>query len=140
MTDTRQDSFTGSTCGAVKPARKRRKPDWYSFSNVCTESNNIELSELSLEEAFQSQEKEYWLRAVQEELQCFDNNSAWEKRKKVIVKITFVIVPGLQKDIAKRVIYNETLYPVVYTTLRLLIALQLDLDAAHLDVKTAFLN
>lgn len=73
-----EDSYTGSTSSAVRPARERRKPDWYGFSNMCTKSNNVKFSELSLEEALQGPEKEHWLRAVQEELQSFDDNSAWE--------------------------------------------------------------
>lgn len=154
-------SHTG-TSSAVKHKRERRKPEWYGISNMCTESNNIELGELSLEEALESPEKEHWLRAVQEELQCFDNNNAWEladvPKGGPVVKCKWVLKKKLDSEnnicyrarlVAKGysqksgIDYNETFSPVVrHTTLRLLFALavQLDLNTAHLDVKTAFLN
>lgn len=158
------DSSTGSTDSVVNtlPARERRKPEWYGFSNMCTESTNVEVNELSLEEALQGPEKEHWLRAVQEELQCFDNNSAWEladaPKGGTVVKCKWVLKKKFDSDnnicyrarlVAKGynqkcgIDYSETFSPVVrHTTLRLLFALavQLDLDTVHLDVKTAFLN
>lgn len=67
-----RDSYAGNTSSAVKPARERLKPDRYGFSNMCVESNNVGLSELSVKEALQVSEKKHSLRAVQEELHCFD--------------------------------------------------------------------
>lgn len=104
------DCSTNSTGAVVKtlPARERRKPDRYGYSNLCAKMVDVDTTELSLEQALQGEEKEHWLRAVQEELQCFYENNAWELvdppksgtivkckwvlKKNVIVKITFVIV------------------------------------------------
>ncbi|GBP23617.1 Retrovirus-related Pol polyprotein from transposon TNT 1-94 [Eumeta japonica] len=68
------DSSTASTNSVVKrlPARERHPPKRYSFTNMCTAST----TELSLEKALNGPKKEHWLRAVQEELQCFEDNNA----------------------------------------------------------------
>lgn len=105
------DSSTASTSSMVKrlPARERKPPKRYGYTCMSTTSTTVNDSELSLEEALNGPEKEHWLRAVQEELQCFEDNNAWEladapldktivkckwvlKKKSVTVKITFVIV------------------------------------------------
>lgn len=59
--------------------RHRQQPDRYGFSNVCFESDSvIHVSELSLQDALNGPEREHWLEAVREELQCFEDNNAWE--------------------------------------------------------------
>lgn len=144
------------------PPRKRQKPQRYGFSNMCIQNNTLDTSELSLEEALQGPEKENWLQAIREELQCFNENKAWElvdaPDKGTIVKCKWVLKRKCDSDnnvryrarlVAKGfnqrcgIDYNETFSPVVrHSTLRLLFSLcvQLNLDTAHLDVKTAFLN
>ncbi|CAH2087744.1 unnamed protein product [Euphydryas editha] len=59
--------------------RHRRQPDRYGFSNVCFESDSAtDVSELSLQDALNGPEREQWLEAVRDELQCFEDNNAWE--------------------------------------------------------------
>ena len=162
-----ENEHSGSSAGADTfirklPARQRQKPERYGYSNMCTESGNIDVSEISLKEALQGPEKEQWSQAVKEELQCFDDNEAWELADApdsgTIVKCKWVLKKKCDGEnnvryrarlVAKGynqkcgIDYTETFSPVVrHTTLRLLFALsvQLNLDTAHLDVKTAFLN
>lgn len=158
------DSSTGSTGTVVQrsPARQRLKPERYGFSNMCVESTIEDVGDLLLQEALQGPEKEHWLCAIQEELKCFEDNSAWEladaPKSGTVVKCKWVLKKKCDREnnisyrarlVAKGcsqksgIDYSETFSPVVrHTTLRLLFALavQLNLDTAHLDVKTAFLN
>lgn len=147
-------------CGSC---RNRKQPDRYGFSNVCVGNSSIEDScELSIVEALKGPEKEQWLEAVRDELQCFDYNNAWEltdlPKDSTIVQCRWVLRKKYDSEnnvryrarlVAKGfsqkqgVDYTETFSPVVrHTTLRLLFSLsvQLGLDVTHLDVKTAFLN
>jgi hypothetical protein len=142
-----------------RPVRLRRKPDMYGYMCVDQDSSG---NELTLEQALQGPEKEFWEQAVKDELQSFDDNRAWEivdtPKGGTVVKCKWVLKKKCDSDnnvryrarlVAKGctqkygVDYEETFSPVVrHTTLRLLFALsvQLDLDVIHLDVKTAFLN
>lgn len=150
------------TVTTTKEARNRKQPDRYGFSsqqNVCLQEAGV----LTLQEALTGHEKEYWQKAVKEELQCFEENQAWElveapNNSDCVVQCKWVLkkkcdVDGkvlyrarlVAKGFTQRhgVDYNETFSPVVrYSTLRLLFALtvKLDFKTTHLDVKTAFLN
>lgn len=148
----------------VRSVRIRTKPEWYGMSNICTPEEVFDdASGLSLEEALQGAEKNQWLLAVKEELQCFKDNNAWElvdmpTDNKTVVKCKWVLRKKLDNDnkvryrarlVAKgymqkkNVDYSDTFSPVVrHSTLRLLFALsvKLNLDVTHLDVTTAFLN
>jgi len=147
-------------CGS---SRQRKKPDRYGHSNMCLESSVIQkVNELSLDEALKGPDREQWLEAIRDELQCFDDNDAWEltdaPKDSTIVKCRWVLCKKYDNESKVRfrarlvakgfsqkpgVDYTETFSPVVrHTTLRLLFSLsvQFDLDVTHLDVKTAFLN
>lgn len=151
-------SYTRET---ILPQRQRRKPDRYGL--MCTEECNKYLSdELTYEEALRGPEKEQWELAVQEELNSFKDNNAWDvvdiPASGNIVKCKWVLKKKCDGEnniryrarlVAKGcsqkygIDYSETFSPVVrHTTLRLLFALsvQLNLNVTHLDVKTAFLN
>lgn len=143
----------------VFPVRQRGKPDRYGFMCMIDDQPD---NELTLKEALEGPEKEFWEQAVQDELQSFQDNKAWEivdaPSGGTIVKCKWVLKKKCDSDnnvryrarlVAKGctqkygVDYEETFSPVVrHTTLRLLFALsvQLNLDIIHLDVKTAFLN
>ncbi|GBP34018.1 Retrovirus-related Pol polyprotein from transposon TNT 1-94 [Eumeta japonica] len=146
-------------------SRQRKQPDRYGHSNMCLESGDIQnVCELSLVEALKAPEKEQWLEAIKDELQCFDDNNAWELTEapkdsiSPILKCKWVLCKKYDSESRVRfrarlvakgflqkqgVDYTETFSPVVrHTTLRLLFSLsvQLDLYVTHLDVKTAFLN
>lgn len=146
-----------------KPVRERKKPDRYGYSNLCISEEIIDdASGLSLDEALKGPEREQWMSAVSEEIQCFEDNNAWElvdiPVSGTIVKCKWVLKKKLDSEdniryrarlVAKGFMqkkgldYEETFSPVVrYATLRLLFALavKLNLDITHLDVTTAFLN
>lgn len=146
-----------------KPVRERKKTDRYGYSNMCiTEEIPDDASGLSLDEALNGPEKEQWLKAVNEEIQCFEDNNAWElvdiPVSGTVVKCKWVLKKKFDSDSnvryrarlvakgfmqKKGVDYDETFSPVVrHATLRLLFALaiKLNLDITHLDVTTAFLN
>lgn len=146
-----------------RPVRERKKPERYGFMNMCVNKETLDdANGLTLEEALKGPEREQWLKAVSEELQCFEDNSAWELADApdngTIVKCKWVLKKKYDTEnnvryrarlVAKGfmqkegVDYVETFSPVVrHTTLRLLFALavQLNLDITHLDVTTAFLN
>ncbi|KAG7301017.1 hypothetical protein JYU34_015390 [Plutella xylostella] len=144
------------------PAKRvRRKPDYYGFSNLCTE-NVTSHDEMTLQEALQGPERAQWKQAVEEELQAFESNDAWEivdvPSDRSIVKCKWVLNKKVDIDnkvryrarlVAKGftqrhgVDYVDTFSPVVkHSTLRMLFALsvQWGIDVTHLDVTTAFLN
>lgn len=50
---------------------------WF-LKYVYTEIEKLDINELTLEKAIQGAEKEHWEQAVKEELQCFEENNAWE--------------------------------------------------------------
>lgn len=146
-----------------QPVRNRKKPDRYGFSHACGIIQDEDISgELVLREALNGPEREQWLAAIGDELQCFEDNGAWElvdpPKNGTIVQCKWVLRKKHDSDnnvsyrarlVAKGfsqkygIDYVETFSPVVrHSTLRLLFALsvQLELDVTHLDVKTAFLN
>lgn len=146
-----------------KPVRETKKPDRYGYSNMCIAEEILDDAlGLSLEEALKGPEKEQWLKAVSEEIQCFEDSNAWElvdiPVSGTVVKCKWVLKKKFDSDnnvryrarlVAKGfmqkkgVDYDETFSPVVrHATLRLLFALavKLNLDITHLDVTTAFLN
>lgn len=118
---------------------------------------------VTVEDAMRRPDREWWAAAMQEELQSFQENSAWEvvdtPKSATVVKCKWVFKRKIESEnnrvryrtrlVAKGfaqkegVDFNETLSPVVrHTTLRLLFALSVKLDMFifHLDVTTAFLN
>lgn len=145
-----------------KQARQRRVPERFGYLNICTRINKLDVNVITLKEALQGPEKECWLQAVKDELQCFEDNQARElvdaPTSGTVVKCKWVLKKKCDSENGVRyrarlvakgyskksgVDYDETFSPVVrHSTLRLLCALsvQLNLDVTHLDVKTAFLN
>ena len=67
----------GKIFAKSKSKRTIKKPERYGFTNMCIDANVCD-DGLSLEEALQGPEREHWLKAVKDELQCFESNSAWE--------------------------------------------------------------
>lgn len=157
-----EDSIILNNVNMTSGSRRRQQPDRYRFANACIEDDNIFTGEISLQEALEGPEKAQWLAAVQDELQSFEKNSAWElvdaPKDGTIVQCKWVLRKKYDSEnniryrarlVAKGftqkhgIDYTETFSPVVrHTTLRLLFALsvKLGLDVNHLDVKTAFLN
>lgn len=157
-----EDSILLNNVNMSISPRRRQQPDRYGFVSACTEDDDVFTGEMSLQEALEGPEKTQWLAAVQDELQSFEKNSAWElvdvPKDGTIVQCKWVLrkkydsannVRYRARLVAKGftqkygVDYTETFSPVVrHTTLRLLFALsvKLGLEVSHLDVKTAFLN
>lgn len=157
-----EDSIIMNNVNMTSGPRRRQQPDRYGFASVRAEDDNTFTGEISLQEALEGPEKAQWLAAVQDELQSFEMNSAWElvdvPKDGTIVQCKWVLRKKYDSEnnvryrarlVAKGftqkhgVDYTETFSPVVrHTTLRLLFALsvKLGLDINHLDVKTAFLN
>lgn len=149
---------------APRQKRVRKPPQRYGFSNLCISSNTESLHDpATIQEALQGPDKDNWIAAMREELQAFEENSAWEvvsevPPEKTLVQCKWVYKRKFDSDNSVRyrarlvakgftqkpgLDYDETFSPVVrHSTLRLLFALsvQLDLNVTHLDVKTAFLN
>lgn len=116
----------------------------------------------TIAEALESNESEYWIAAIQDELKSFEENNVWsleplpEGTKAVGNRWVFktklntdgsvlykarLVAKGFTQTYG--VDYFETFAPVVRrTTLRILFstAVNYDLMIDHLDVKTAFLN
>lgn len=146
-----------------KEKRTRKHPDRYGYSQVCVgvDVNSCD-DQITLESAMNGPESVEWNKAMQEELQSFEDTNAWElvdiPVSGTIVKCKWVLKKKFDSDnkvryrarlVAKGfmqkkgVDYDETFSPVVrHATLRLLFALavKLNLDITHLDVTTAFLN
>lgn len=158
-----EDGEDTSFIPSYRSVRERKKPERYGLSNMCvSEAAPDDMNGLTLEEALRGPEKEEWLKAVYEEIQCFEDNSAWElvdaPPNSNIVKCKWVLKKKYDSEnnvrfrarlVAKGfmqkagVDFTETFSPVVrHTTLRILFALavQLNLNITHLDVTAAFLN
>lgn len=147
-----------------RSVRIRKKPERYGYSNMCADIGVKVLddaSDLTVQEALAGPEKEQWLSAIREELDCFSENDAWElvdaPDSGAVVKCKWVLKKKycdgkvryrarlVAKGFTQRpgVDYQETFSPVIrHSTLRYLFALsvQLNMDITHLDVTTAFLN
>ncbi|CAH2227698.1 jg19222, partial [Pararge aegeria aegeria] len=62
-----------------RPRRTRKPPERYGMSNLCASAENCDDGAgLTLKEALIGPEKNQWMLAMQEELQCFKENDAWE--------------------------------------------------------------
>lgn len=143
--------------------RVRKIPDRFSYSHLCiAESDDQNIMDISLKEALNGPESKFWRSSMEEELESFKKNDAWElvdkPRDSTVVQCKWVFkkkydsvgnVRYRARLVAKGfsqkagIDYHETFSPVLrYTTLRLLfsIAVKLGLDIRHLDVTTAFLN
>lgn len=130
---------------------------------MCVSSGqDNDCGELSLQEVLNGPESLQWKRAMDDELQSFEDNSAWDivdvPDNGTIVQCKWVFKKKVDSDqnicyrarlVAKGysqrpgIDFDETFSPVLrHSTLRLLFALavKLNLDVDHLDVKTAFLN
>lgn len=160
-----EDSERGNTVitPSPRPVREKKQVERYGFSNMCiSEEIYDDADDLTLEEALNGPEGNNWLDAINEEIQCFEDNSAWELvdapvdsnivKSKWVLKKKYdnennvryrarLVAKGFMQN--KGIDYSETFSPVVrHTTLRLLFALavQLNLEITHLDITTAFLN
>lgn len=60
--------------------RTRKAPSRYGFSNMCVQHGDleVEVEPLLVSEALAGSEAEQWKLAMQEELQSFEDNNAWE--------------------------------------------------------------
>lgn len=146
-----------------RPKRVIRPPDRYGYNNLCiAECEDCNDKEITLAEALNGPENEFWRAAMKEELDSFEENEAWELvdhpqdssviQCKWVFKKKYDSVNNVRyraRLVAKGfsqtpgVDFHETFSPVLrYSTLRLLFALaaKLNLDISHLDVTTAFLN
>lgn len=151
------------------PTRVKRQPDRYGDCITNYDSDfamlivSDDLEPITISEALSSARSDEWRKAMKSELEAFKSNNAWElvdkPSNKNIVKNKWVfkikrdhngdIVTYKARLVAKGftqkygVDYSETFSPVIrFTNLRLLLAMtvELDLEADHLDVETAFLN
>ena len=146
----------------VENKRERRPPTRFGYTNMCVSNHFVEAEEIDFSEALNGPEAEQWKLAMDEELQSFEYNDAWElidtPGDTTIVQSKWVFNKKL--DVNNKVRYRarlvakgfsqrsgtdyvDTFSPVVkHSTLRILFALsvQWHMDITHLDVITAFLN
>ncbi|CAH2104888.1 unnamed protein product [Euphydryas editha] len=143
--------------------RMKKPPQRYGFSNVCMiEDEDIGNECLTYENVMNDTEREEWCKAMEDELQSFRDNDAWDLVDKPsdarVVQCKWVFKRKLNSDNTVRyrarlvakgytqkqgIDYKETFSPVLrYSSLKLLFAISvnLDLNITHLDVTTAFLN
>lgn len=140
--------------------RRATKLDDY-VTYMCSDFSSGDEPE-GVQEALSRPDADQWRRAMQEEMESFSENDAWDlvdlpaNKSAVSNKWVFKVKKDSEGRVTYRarlvakgfsqkqgIDYKETFSPVVrYSTLRLLIALavKLDLKILHLDVKTAFLN
>lgn len=149
----------------VRKTQRVPKPKLYEdyVTYGCIEQYSGYDDPVSMNEATSGAEAESWKKAMSEEIQCFNDNKAWELVDSLPTGATLVPSKWVFKKktseggevryrarlVAKGYVqkagidYGDVFSPVVrHSTLRLLIALavKLDLKIVHLDVKTAFLN
>ncbi|GBP34515.1 Retrovirus-related Pol polyprotein from transposon TNT 1-94 [Eumeta japonica] len=73
-----EDSIIFNNVNVISGPRRRQQPDRFGFASACIEDDQMFTGEILLQEALEGPEKAQWLEAVQEELQSFEKNSAWE--------------------------------------------------------------
>ncbi|CAH0730420.1 unnamed protein product, partial [Brenthis ino] len=61
-----------------RPTRVRRELNRYGWYACIGDNAFNDASGLSVQEALNGTEKEQWLKAIQEELQCFEDSCAWD--------------------------------------------------------------
>ncbi|CAH2100879.1 unnamed protein product [Euphydryas editha] len=140
-----EDAVSGESEHGERPVRLRKKPERYGYSNMCANSTVEpwdDACDLTLHEALAGPEREQWLSAIREELDCFSENDAWElvdvPSPSAVVKCKWVLkkkycdkqVRYRARLVAKGftqkpgVDYEETFSPVIrHSTLRYLFAL-----------------
>jgi len=169
--DTQEEFDTASSFGGseeseeeeVKKKRERRKPSWMTSGDyVYMIGPSEEKDPNSYDEVLQSENKNQWLNAINEELKSLKENCTWElvERPKgiKILKNRWVLrqkttekgeVRFKARLVAKGYVqkqgidYEETLSSVArYDTIRALLAVAAaeNLELAQFDIKTAFLN
>lgn len=147
----------------VPSKRVRKIPDRLTYNHLCvTELDDQNIMDITLEDALNGPESNFWKASMEQELESFKKNDAWELvdkpsdstivQSKWVFKKKYDSVGNVRyrarlvaKGFSQKagIDYHETFSPVLrYTTLRLLfsLAVKLDLDIRHLDVTTAFLN
>jgi len=153
-------------CGTRRSQRTikpKQFDDYVTYACIQDIDVNLNGDPESVEQAMSRTDAELWKEAMTEEVKCFEANEAWELVDGVPDSSTVVPCKWVFKTkvsdtgevkyrarlVAKGCVqkagidYNEVFAPVVrHSTLRLLVsmAVQLDLNIIHLDVKTAFLN
>lgn len=143
------------------PVRNRTPNSRYNDYVMLSVNDDFEPE--TIEEALSCADSAKWRQAILEELKAFEINNAWtlvdkpDSKNVIKNKWVFKIKRNDKNEIIKYkarlvakgcsqkygVDFNETFAPVVrQSTIRLLlsIATELDLQAEHLDVATAFLN
>lgn len=145
------------------PKRTRMRPDRYGYNNLCmVECEDSSQGEITLGEALNGPESQFWRGSMKEELKSFEENDAWvlidHPKDSSVIQCRWVfkkkydsknnvryrarlVAKGFSQQAG--VDFHETFSPVLrYSTLRLLFALaaKLELAISHLDVTTAFLN
>lgn len=150
------------TSKETQSKRVRKIPDRFGYNHLCIAEPEDNDKDITLEEALNGPESQFWRAGMKEELEAFHENDAWEvvdrPPKSTIVQCKWVFkkkydsvnnVRYRARLVAKGfsqkagVDFHETFSPVLrYSTLRLLfsIAAKFSLDIRHLDVTTAFLN
>lgn len=160
------DSSLPSEETPVQLRRSERIPKPRQFDDnviyFCSDDSDLSADPVSVQSALSRADGNKWKQAMDEELQSFEDNQAWElvdiPEKNTIVQCKWVFKRKNESDNSVRyrarlvakgfsqkpgIDYDETFSPVVrHSTLRLLLALSvnLDLEITHLDVTTAFLN
>lgn len=152
----------------VRRSERQRTPRSYNdyVTYMCTDETsdetNLEAMPVTVSEALSRPDGNKWRQAMMDELDSFEESDAWDlmdlPEKGTIVENKWVFKVKCDSDnqcsyrarlVAKGftqkegIDYGETFAPVVrHSTLRLLVglAVKLDLEITHLDVKTAFLN
>lgn len=160
-------------CVEVRKSQRIKKPmqfeDYVTYVCIQEENPNDDAmitsydDPITVKEAMASYDAKLWKEAMCEEIQCFEDNEAWELVDNLPDSSTVVPCKWVFKrktsengDVKHRarlvakgcvqkagVDYSDVFSPVVrHSTLRLLIALavKLNLKITHLDVKAAFLN
>lgn len=149
-----------------------KRPRWRSGAAVWINNSDAYLAATDItpagdpntyEYAVSAPDRELWQMAMEEEIQCLNDNGTWElcdlpkDRKTVKCRWVYVTKRDTQGNAARHrarlvakgfsqaegIDYEETFAPVArLDSLRLLLAIaaRLDLDAHHIDIKSAYLN
>ncbi|CAG9568339.1 unnamed protein product [Danaus chrysippus] len=104
-----EDSIILNNVNTISGPRRRQQPDRFGFASGCIEDDQMFTGEISLQEALEGPEKAQWLAAVQDELQSFEKNSAWELvdvPKDVHIVLAQRTVSKVVKDVSHAIVHR----------------------------------
>lgn len=77
-TSDQNDTLVDQSSPEPLPKREKKKPDRFGYNNFCIAEDYDNDKEITLREALHVPESKFWRASMEEELDSFSENDAWE--------------------------------------------------------------